>query len=310
MQVFVGVVEHGSFARAADTLGISRASATGAVAGLEAHLGTRLLRRTTRRLALTEEGQKYYSRCVRILAEITAADDEVTAGQREPRGRLRVAVPHSFVDAVFYPALVAFLDRYPEVQVEVVLSDRVVDLIGESFDCALRGAEATAETGMVARPLSETWWLTCAAPAYCERRGIPEVPEDLRGHEQIVYVSPSSGRAQEWLFEVDGEQTRIAPVGRVRLTSFGAVEQAACAGAGIAQLPAALAQQAIESGALHPLLTRYCAPAPALMLVYPGGRYMTARLRAFVDHFTAVFPPRGWLVELCANEARNRRLRT
>jgi LysR family transcriptional regulator for bpeEF and oprC len=179
MQVFVRVVEHGSFRKAADALGISPASATAAIARLERQLHVRLLHRTTRRLSVTEEGQSYYCNCVRILGDIAEAEDVLSGVRLVPRGRLRISVPQSFVSDVFFPALKEFIELHPQLEVEVVLGDRVVNLVEEGIDCAIRGVEIPADSGLVVRTLSAIRWLTCASPAYLEKHGTPSRIEDL-----------------------------------------------------------------------------------------------------------------------------------
>ena len=289
MQVFVRVVEVGVFARAADALDISRATASAAVAELEQRLGVRLLNRTTRRISLTNEGQTYYSRCVRLLGEIAEAEDDVSGRKVVPRGKLRVSVPHSFMEAVFHPALARFTQMHPQLEIEVLFNDRAVNLVEEGIDCAIRGVELPDDSGLVARVLSETHWLTCASPDYLARQGLPASPAELNPQNCIPMISQSTGRGRDWLFSIDGEASQVIPAGRVRLNSFNAVIQLAMAGGGVAQVPHLLAVKQVEEGSLVPILIECVAAAPSLLLVYPGNRYQTAKLRAFIDFFTGVF---------------------
>jgi len=294
MQVFIRVVEHGSFTRAADALGIGRASATEAVVRLEKRVGVRLLNRTTRRVTLTDEGRTYYASCVRILDDIAEAEEALSGTRLEPRGRLRVSVPQSFVGAIFFPALTRFIDRYPDLEVEVVLTDRGVNLVEEGIDCAIRGLEIAPDSGLVARLLSATNWMTCASPDYFKRCGLPASLEELASHNCIRFVSQSTGRQRDWVFDVNGEIVSFAPKGNLRLTSFDAVIRTAASGCGIVQIPDGLGFEAVMSGQLQPVLTDYVAAAPSLVLVYPGNRYLTAKVRAFVEHMTDSFPKEGW----------------
>lgn len=289
MQVFVRVVEHGAFTRAADALGISRASASAAVAGLEKRLGVRLLQRTTRRLSVTDEGQSYYQHCVRILEQVAESEDCLAEARHGAHGRLRVSVPASFADRVFYPALAEFLERHPRLEVDVVFSDRAVNLVEEGIDCAIRGVEIAPDADLVVRPLSETRWLTCAAPSYLDQHGLPSAIDDLERHECIRFVSQSTGRPRDWLFCVEGEVRAVQPRGRLRLNAFDAVLGMARQGAGIAQVPDLLGYQSVMDGLLRPLFTQWVAPAPSLVLVYPGTRYLATRVRLFIDHFSEVF---------------------
>lgn len=294
MQAFVRVVEHGAFGRAADDLGTSRASVTQAIGQLEKRLGVRLLNRTTRRLSLTDEGRSYYDDCVRVLDQIAEVEDKLSGTRLVPRGRLRVSVPQSLVDTVFFPALTCFVERHPNLGVEVILTDRAVNLVEEGIDCALRSVEIPPDSGLVARRLCDVRWLTCASPGYLAVHGTPECIEDLAQHECIRFISPSTGRARDWMFEQDGQPKTCVPYGNLSLTSLGAATEAAAAGSGIAQVPDALAFSAILDGKLEPVLTRFVAMAPPIMLVYPGNRYLTAKVRAFGEFFADVFPANGW----------------
>jgi len=307
MQVFVRVVEHGSFTRAADALDIGRASATEAVARLEKRVGVRLLNRTTRRVTLTDEGRTFYASCVRILGEIAEAEETLSGGRLEPRGRLRVSVPQSFVGATFFPALTRFIERYPDLEVEVLLTDRGVNLVEEGIDCAIRGLEIAPDSDLVARTLSATKWLTCASPDFFSRFGAPRTIEDLAGHNCIRIISQSTGRPRDWVFDVNGERVSVVPQGMLRLTSFDAVIQSAISGIGIVQVPDILGYEAVMSGLLQPVLTEHVVAAPSLVVVYPGNRYLTAKVKAFVEHMSESFPKEGWwdriLARLWADKA-------
>ncbi len=300
MQVFVRVVEHQAFNKAAEALGVSRASVTEAVAQLERRLGVRLLNRTTRRVSVTDEGRSYYENCVRILDDIAEAEDGLSGARHEPRGRLRVSVPNSFVYASFFPRLSQFVARYPDLEVEIVFADRAVNLVEEGIDCAIRGVEIPKDAGLVVRELSAVRWLTCAAPAYLEAHGTPQNIGQLADFNCVRFISPSTGRRRDWLFEVDGEVVEIVPRGNLRLTSFDAVTQIAIAGGGIVQIPDALAFAAVMDGRLQPILTAYVAWAPSLVLVYPGNRYLTAKVRAFKEFFAEAFPKDGWWPQIAA----------
>lgn len=294
MKVFVRVVEHGAFVRAADDLGVSRATVTEAIAQLEQRLGVRLINRTTRSLSVTDEGQTHYANCVRLLGDIEEAEEALSDSRLRPHGRLRVSVPQSFINSVFYPGLVRFMQLYPELEVEMVFTDRAVNLIEEGVDCAIRGVEIPGDSGLVAIELTPTRWLTCASPVYLAEHGTPGSVGDLERHNCIRFISPSTGRARDWLFLVDEQQVSIEPAGNLRLTSFDAAVQVALSGAGIAQVPDGLACRQVLDGLLQPLLTDYAAVAPPLVLVYPGNRYLTAKVRAFKEFFANEFPKEGW----------------
>jgi LysR family transcriptional regulator for bpeEF and oprC len=307
MRVFARVVELGSFARASEALDIGRASATTAVARLEKRLGVRLLHRTTRRLSLTDDGRLYYQACVTMLADLAEAEDVLSNARRSPRGRLRVSTPHSFIHLVFLSALPKFLARYPDLEVEVVMTDRAVNLVEEGIDCAIRAVDIPADSPLVARRISSLRWLTCASPSYLKARGTPASVADLERHECIRSISPSTGRTANWRFEKNGERQDFTPRGRVGVNSLEAAAAAAAYGMGIAQVTEVLVAPRLRSGELRPLLTDWAAAAPPLMVVYPSNRYLSAKVRAFGDFVAEVFPREGlWPERSLASAARAR----
>jgi len=295
MRVFTRVVEQGSFARAADDLAVSRATITTAVAQLEQHLGSRLLHRTTRRLSLTDEGQRYYASCVRILGELAEADDELS--RRTVRGLLRVSVPQSFARLPFFPALEAFLRQHPDLSVDVVLTDRAVNLVEEGIDCAIRGAAIPGDSLLVARQLTPVNRATCASPAYLEQHGTPADLAALASHDCIRFISPATGRPAPWIFNVAGESQEFVPAGRLAVTSYEAAAAAAEAGIGIVQVPEPLVYRELRAGRLRPLLEDFTAHMPPLCVVYPANRYLAAKVRVFADFLAAELLARGWWPE-------------
>lgn len=306
MRVFVRVVEHGAFIRAADDLGFSAASVTGAVARLEAELGTRLLNRTTRRLSLTREGETYYQNCVRILDEIAEAEDNLGSAHLTVRGRLRVSIAQSFEALGFFPLLNEFMRRFPEVSVDVIVTDRAVSLVEEGIDIALRAVEIPPDAMLVARKVLTSRWITCASPAYLAEHGTPRALDELAGHNCIRFVSPSTGRAREWQFDEDGVATPFMPTGNLSVTSLDGAVASAKTGAGIVQVPDVLAYGAIMNGELQPVLTEKIVLCPAVMVVYPANRYLPARVRAFADYFASAYPEQGVWPDIAAKLARER----
>lgn len=298
MRIFTRVVEHGAFARAADDLGVSPPTVTAAVAHLERHLGIRLLHRTTRRLSLTDEGQRYYRSCVRILGDLAEAEDSLSGDRLAPRGRLRVSVPQAFIHLQFFPALPDFLARYPDLSLDVVVTDRAVNLVEEGIDCAVRAVAIPDDATLVARHIAAGMRITCASPAYLAAHGAPRTVADLAGHPCIAFVSPSTGRVQDWLFLGDGIETRHTPQGRLRVTSLEAAAAAAQAGMGLAQVPEPLIFTALTAGSLQAVLLDCLAAAPPIMVVYPASRYLSAKVRAFADFIACLYPKEGWWPEL------------
>lgn len=300
MRVFVRVVEHGSFARAADDLAASRSSVTTAVGQLERRLGVRLLHRTTRRLNLTDEGRGYYERCVRILEDLTEAEEALYGMRALPKGRLKVSVPQSFTHLLFFQALPGFLARHPDLSMEVVFSDRAVNLVEEGIDCAVRAVAIPDDSTLVARHIASGKRITCAAPDYLTKRGVPKTIDALAEHDCIAFISPSTGRTLDWTFEETGATRRFTPGGRLGVTSLEAAAAAAVAGLGVAQVPDILVFRALLAGQLRPLLLDVVAPTPSLVVVYPSNRYLTAKVRAFADFVAEWYPPQGWWPQITA----------
>lgn len=298
MQVFVRVVEHQAFNKAAEALGVSRASVTEAVAQLERRLGVRLLNRTTRRVSVTDEGRSYYENCVRILDDIAEAEDGLSGARHEPRGRLRVSVPNSFVYASFFPRLSQFVARYPDLEVEIVFADRAVNLVEEGIDCAVRAVPVPDDSTLIARPISKVKRVTCASPDYLRRHGTPRSVAELAQHQCIRFISPSTGRVADWGFERGTEKLSFAPRGNFALTSLEGAVAAAVAGIGIAQVSDVLALRALRAGALQPLLLEWVVAGPSVMVVYPSNRYLTAKVRAFTEFAAEVYPPEGCWEEI------------
>lgn len=300
MRVFVRVVEQGAFVRAAEDLGISRASATTAVSHLEQGLGVRLLNRTTRRLSLTEEGRSYYQDCVRILGQIEEAEDSLSSSRRTPRGRLRVSIAQSFEAMSVFPLLEKFMRLHSGLSVEVIVTDRAVNLVEEGVDCALRATDIAPDAPLVARKILTSRWLTCAAPGYLAEHGEPRRISDLDNHNCIRFISPSTGRGREWLFDVGGEIISHTPDGNLSLTSLDAAVAAAIAGIGLAQVPDALAYGPVIEDRLKPVLAQHVALALPVMFVYPANRYLPARVRAFLEFMERAYPLEGRWPQIAA----------
>ena len=304
MRVFARVVEQGSFVRAAEDLDLARPTVTIAVAQLEKRLGVRLLHRTTRRLSLTDEGRAFYQGCVRILDDLAETEDALSAARSSPRGRLRASVPNALIHQAFLPALPGFLARYPELGVELVLTDRAVNMVEEGIDCAVRAVNIPDDSTLVARHIANVKWLTCASPRYLKAHGTPRSVADLERHNCIRFISPSTGRQTDWRFDNGKEQLNYAPRGNFGVTSLEGAVAAAAAGIGIAQVSDVLAMPELRARALQPLLIEWAAPGPSLTVVYPSSRYLTAKVRAFTDFVAEVFPMAGWWAEVKTMAAR------
>jgi LysR family transcriptional regulator, regulator for bpeEF and oprC len=290
MRMFTRVVELESFIRASEEFDVARSTATQAVAQLEKRLGVRLLHRTTRQLTPTEDGRAYYESCVRILSDLAEAEDALSSARSRPRGKLRVTTPYGFVRLIFIPQIHKFLARYPELELEVVMSDKAVNLVEEGIDCAVRGTPIADDSLLVARHIATVRWMTCASPEYLRKHGTPKRIEDLAKHNCIRFVSPSTRRASDWQFETQGELTTFTPRGNLAVNGFEAAGAAASYGVGIAQVPEPLVSPAIREKRLKPVLLAHIAPAPSLQVVYPSNRYLSAKVRAFADFVAELFP--------------------
>ena len=292
MRAFSRVAELGSFTRAADELGLSRAMVSTHVHRLEKRFGLRLLNRTTRKVALTPAGSDYLGHCRRVFAELTAAEETLRRSKEQPTGRLRVDVPGSFGRHILLPRLPEFLARYPLVQLELLPTDRVLDMVDEGIDVALRIGRL-ADTSFMARKIGEDKRLICAAPSYLARHGTPQVPEDLRRHNCIV--SRDHPYLNRWSFKVDGQIVEIDVRGRVAVTEGEAQMQLALQGIGIVRLTRLTLTQAIREGTLVPLLGSFSAEeAVAIHAVYPHRRHLAPKVPAFVNFLIDKFTPPPW----------------
>ncbi|OPA86310.1 LysR family transcriptional regulator [Pseudomonas fluorescens] len=289
MRVFTRIVELGGFAKAADSLQLPRASVTILIKQLEAHLGVQLLQRTTRQVSPTLDGAAYYQRCVQLLTDLEETEAVFSASRQNPRGTLSIDMPSGIGRLIVIPALPAFTARYPQIELEIGLNDRTVDLIREGVDCVLRGGLALDES-LVARPLAMMDQLTLASPGYLERFGVPGILDDLAGHQMVEYVSSASGKRFGLEFQVGTQLREINLPKRVAVNSADGYFAACEAGYGLIQAPYYHARRQLAEGTLVEVLTEYPPPTMALTALYPPHRQLSQRVRVFID----------WLVELCA----------
>jgi LysR family transcriptional regulator, regulator for bpeEF and oprC len=282
MRVFVRVVETGGFTRAADSLGVPKATATTLIQKLEATLGVRLLNRTTRRISVTPDGAAYYDRCVAILSLVRDTEESLGKQHATPRGRLRVDVPTLMARSVFVPALPQFFARYPDIELALASSERRADLIEEGIDCAVWSGEIE-ETNYVARRVGFLYFATCAAPAYLQKYGTPQHPNDLVNHKCINHFSPRTGRVADWVFSKAAVRVQTSLRGYVALEDENSYVAAAEAGLGIAQIPAFVLKDSMERGTLDLVLGDWFPEPSPLYVVYPQHRHLSGRIRVFVD---------------------------
>jgi LysR family transcriptional regulator, regulator for bpeEF and oprC len=282
MRSFARVAELHSFTRAADALGVSRAVVSTHVAELERHLKCQLFHRTTRRVGLTSDGAEYLSRCLRILAELAAADEAVRGTRLAVAGRLRVDVPVVFGRALLIPALPRFTARYPDLQLEVQLNDRVIDLITEEVDLVVR-VGPVKEPHLIARRIVGTRLLTCAAPAYLREHGAPAEPAELRRHKLIGHFSAGSRRPYRWQFQRGAVRQQLALPCHVSFNAADARLLAAVRGAGIAQAMDLLAAEALAAGKLEVVLKEWSAPGAPISVVCRSAVRNSPKIRVFAD---------------------------
>lgn len=288
MQTFVRIVEAGSFARAAETLDLPRASLTATIQKLEAYLGRKLLQRTTRSLALTSDGADYHARCVEILAALDAAEAPFREDGAPPQGRLRVELPGALGRNVIMPRLGEFHQAYPGVELVVGLSDRLADLARDGIDCALRVGDL-ADSALIGRQVGSMRFVTCAAPAYLARHGRPQRIEDLDAHTAVVHFSGRTGRPFDWDFLVDGQVRRRLMHGPVAVNDADAYVSAGLQGLGLIQAARYQVEPYLQDGSLVALLEDFpCASMP-VSLVYPRGQMAASRLRVFAAWLAALF---------------------
>ncbi|KWV51656.1 MULTISPECIES: LysR family transcriptional regulator [Rhizobium] len=295
MRAFIRVVETGNFTRAADTLAMPKATVTNLIQGLEAHLHTKLLNRTTRRVMVTTDGALYYERAAQIVSELEELDGSLSNSQGLPTGRLRVEMAGAFADWIVVPALCDFYQKYPDIRVDLGVGDRTVDYLAENVDCALR-AGTPADQSLIARRVSEVEMLTCAAPLYIEKFGIPTRPEELENdHYSVSYFRAQTNRTLPFEFRKDNEELEINPRYLLSVNDSRTFVNAALNGLGIAQLPRFMIRDALAKGDLVEILPEWSREPLPLYIVYPPNRHLSNKVRVFVD----------WLVKLLSDAKLN-----
>ncbi len=286
MTVFTEVVDRGGFTAAAERLGLSRAAASKQVMQLEDRLGTRLLNRTTRRVSLTETGRIYYERCKAILADVEEAEACAGESTATPRGRLSVNAPMSFGVLHLGPVVAAYCDRYPEVQVVLDLNDRFVDVVAEGFDVVIRIAQLE-DSSLIARRIAPCRRVLCAAPRYLETHGVPKVPQDLALHRCLRYTNLPSG--DTWTLDGPNGVESVRVNGPVCANNGEILSLSAVRGLGIALEPTFIVGPYLRDGTLRVVLPEYRPPEVAIFAVYPSRRFLTAKVRSFVDFLSDHF---------------------
>jgi DNA-binding transcriptional LysR family regulator len=289
MRVFAKVVKSGSFIGAAAPLGISASMVSQHVRDLEERLGVRLLNRTTRKVSLTEVGRAYYQRCIGLLTDLEETERAVSDMDAAPRGDLRVNAPPCLGAYCLGHTIIDFAARFPNISVELMVSDRLVDMVEEGFDVAVR-SDPLADSSLIARQLAPFHLVVCGAPSYLEKHGRPHTPADLKGHNCLTVAGSGLSYYRVWhLTAADGTPLNFSPIGNLRTNSAAVLKMAALAGQGLVCLPTFLVHDELASGRLVTVLDDYLLPPLTLRALYPHNRHLSAKVRAFVDFLAARF---------------------
>ncbi|WP_339463026.1 LysR family transcriptional regulator [Pseudomonas sp. EA_105y_Pfl2_R69] len=294
MQAFARVVEAGSFTKAAETLHMSKTSVTQLVQQLEARLRVKLLNRTTRKVNLTADGAVYYERVLRLLDDLDDAETSLSGASSVPRGRLRVDVPSPLASMILVPALPAFHARYPDIQIDMGVSDRIVDLIGEKVDCVVRGGELTDQS-LMARRVGDLQLGVYAAPSYLQRLGTPAHPRELEDspHRIVGFLWARTGKALPYAMHSNGERIHIQGRYVLAVDDGNAYLAAGLAGMGILWLPDYMSAPHVAQGQLVPLFEGWRLDPMPLYVAFPPNRHISIKLRVFIE----------WVAELMAQHA-------
>lgn len=278
MRVFCSVIEAGGFASAADQLGLSTSAVSRHVAQLEAHLHIRLLNRTTRRMSPTDEGFAYFERCTQLLADLEETETSVSGKASHPRGRLRLTAPVALATSRLAPAFADFLRTYPDITLDIVLSDNIIDFAEEGLDMAIRVGRVGSEN-LVARHIADTALLVAAAPAYLERAGTPQSPDELARHRCFTYTYAAAGN--QWTFRNDGgDPVNVRITGPINANNGLFLAEMAVAGGGVVFAPCFVLQPHIDSGRLVRLLPDWGVLRLPIHVVYPTRRHLSAKVQA------------------------------
>ncbi|RUT00548.1 transcriptional regulator [Dulcicalothrix desertica PCC 7102] len=280
--IFVRAAQYLSFSEAARQLGTSPSTVSKAVLRLEEDMGIRLMNRTTRSITLTADGEAFYNRCRQILAELEEAELEVKRSLTTPTGTLRIDLSSELARLHIIPALPRFLAQYPDLKVDVSLTNRMVDLIEESIDAVVR-IGIGKDNRLIMQRLATAKFIVCAAPNYLQKYGTPTTIADLHNHNCINFISAWTGKSYDWRLQQDGEEISLAVEGNIRLDNGEAILATAIAGVGIAQLYNYVAAGTIAEGKLKPILQHYALPGSPISIVYPQRRHLSAKVHAFVE---------------------------
>ncbi len=283
MRIFVRVVEMNGFANAANGLSMPPSTVSRVIKDLEAHLGARLLQRTTRTLSLTPDGILYYDHCRRILSEVDVVESSLSGSTVPPRGKLRVDMSPSLARRVILPSIKDFQGQYPDIDLILTLGDRPVDLVQEGIDCVLRAGIPESSAVLVARRIGSFEWVTCASPEYLKNHGEPKSLEDLKAHRLVQFLSGRTGRSVDWRFLVDGQERTVRVSGNLAVNDTDAYVTCGLEGLGLIRIANFIARSYLQDGRLVSILGSYGAPEVPLSIMYPQNRHLSPAVRAFVS---------------------------
>jgi DNA-binding transcriptional LysR family regulator len=286
---FVSSVNAGSFTSAAKQLGLTRSAVGKSVVRLETRLQVRLLNRTTRSLSLTDDGQVLYDRCVGVLQDLDDVEDALAFRRTTPSGRLRISLPVALGRLHVLPHIESCLEQWPMLSIDATFSDRLVDLIDEGFDLAIRIGPPKEDSRLLTRTVAYQQMITCASPKYLARYAEPKTPNDLAGHECLHFVA--GGRLLPWNFRVGAEGVAIVQAGRLQMDSAEALHRSAIAGLGIATLPSYVVNDELRTGKLIQLLADYAEAAEPIRAIYPSKRHLSPKIRLFIDKLVEAWSP-------------------
>ncbi|AQS84404.1 MAG: LysR family transcriptional regulator [Acetobacter aceti] len=287
LRVFIRVMETGNFSRAAGSLNLPRSSVSTAIQQLETRLGTRLFSRTTRLVSSTNDGKLFYQRALQLVADMDEAESLFQQKRGSPRGILRVDMPGRIGRLIVAPALPSFLASYPEIDIQLGVTDRSVNLTEDGVDCALR-VGVLADSSLISRHIADLQVINVASPLYLETHGVPHTPEDILHHQVVRYASPATGRIEEWEWVHRRESKSCPTQGRVTVNSAEALIACCVAGSGLIQIPAYDVKENLIRGELVAVMPDWQAPPLPLTLLYPERRHKSSRLHVFIEWITAL----------------------
>jgi len=291
---FASVVKHGSYTMAARQLGLTRSAVGKSVVRLEQRLQVRLLNRTTRSLSLTDDGRVLYDTCVTILDELEGVERVLAQRSGTPQGLLRLSLPVALGRLHVMPVIAAFLEKWDAVTIDASLSDRVVDLIEDRFDLAIRIGVPKDDSRLLTRTVAHQQMVTCAAPSYLARHGQPAAPNDLRSFKCLHFLA--EGRVLPWNFTMAGKPVSMVCEGALQLDNAEAIRVAALAGLGITKLPSYIVADDVRSGRLQTVLGEFADPPQPIRVVYPSKRHMSPKIRCFIDELIGHWQPAPWQI--------------